>query len=173
MARHVLASSLFEGLLREGKALMGYLPLPDEADVEPILEEAVLRGLWVAVPRVEPGSPFMTARALSRGPEGWRVEKGPFGVRQPPPEAAAVPLEEIGVILVPAVAVDEEGYRLGYGKGYYDRFLQEALRLKPGPLLVAVAFQFQVVPELPRAPWDIPCHGLLTEEGLWPLPIPR
>lgn len=74
-----------------------------------------------------------------------------------------VPAGEVDFVLVPGVAFDEQGNRLGYGGGYYDRFFAE---LNPGVPLVAVTFETQVVPSVPVAPWDRRVDILVTEERI-------
>jgi 5-formyltetrahydrofolate cyclo-ligase len=89
---------------------------------------------------------------------GEPLETRKFGVREP--AEAAAPVEPF-LILVPALAVDLEGGRLGYGQGYYDRAL--SWRAKQGPVFACgVAYDDQVLPNVPRDPWDYPLNAILT-----------
>jgi 5-formyltetrahydrofolate cyclo-ligase len=67
------------------------------------------------------------------------------------------------VILVPALAFDRRGYRLGFGGGYYDRFLPT---LAHAPLLIGLAYRFQVLDRLPVDPWDCPVHLVTTPDQI-------
>jgi 5-formyltetrahydrofolate cyclo-ligase len=85
-----------------------------------------------------------------------------FGIGEPA-EVAPVPVEDLDVVVVPAVAVDRLGHRLGFGAGYYDRAL--AAR-GPGTLLVAAVFSVQVVDSITPEPWDVPVDVVVTEAGV-------
>lgn len=94
----------------------------------------------------------------------WRddcIKPGSFGI--PEPVKADVMFEDIDVFCVPALALDYDGYRLGYGGGYYDRLIKEKL---PHQLFVGVVFSVQLVEALPRKDWDAPVDVVLTEEHL-------
>jgi 5-formyltetrahydrofolate cyclo-ligase len=115
-----------------------------------------------------------------------QLRPGPFRIPEPPKEGVPpVPLEAIDVLLLPGVAFDPAGHRLGYGAGYYDRYLAplkteeagDALRLpaspettKRRPLLVGLAFSVQVLPALPAEPHDVRVDVLATETGLQRIP---
>lgn len=110
--------------------------------------------------------------ALTRTPPtGWLTihpwtaprETHPFGFSQPVGQAPEVPFDQIGVVVVPALAFDRSGVRLGRGAGYYDELFS---RLPPSVLRVGVTPAALVVERLPRAPHDAVMDLLITEDGL-------
>lgn len=115
--------------------------------------------------------------ALTRTPEHGREltvhpldserETHRWGFSQPVADAAIVPDDDIAVVLVPGLAFDRRGGRLGFGAGYYDRLLS---RLRPDTLLVAVSDGF-IVDEVPTEPHDVPMTHLATEAGVVALPL--
>lgn len=92
------------------------------------------------------------------------LRSGPFGIREPDPErvAEAEP-DALDLVLVPGLVFSERGGRIGYGGGYYDRFLP---RTRPDCLRVVVTPSALVVPALPADPWDAPLDLLVTERGV-------
>ena len=84
-----------------------------------------------------------------------------FGMREPHPACAAIPPKKIQLVLVPGLAFDRLGWRLGYGGGFYDRFLQDTAGISVG-----VTYQALVHPGLPHQEHDIPMQYLVTEGGL-------
>ncbi len=90
----------------------------------------------------------------------------PMGMPEPPPESEVVALDQIDLVLVPGVAFDQTGARLGFGGGSYDRVLN---RLKPGSVRMGVCYRFQVVESVPCSEHDVMMDQLVTEQGLLPL----
>lgn len=115
------------------------------------------RGARVAYPTIDPDSRVMTFRFVD-DLEGME-EKG-FGFREP--SAGAEEATALDVIVVPALQIDQEGHRIGYGAGYYDRALP---RYCPPAVSIAVAFDFQLIAEVPVTPGDVPVSVVITERG--------
>jgi len=134
----------------------GYAPIGGEISPLLAMEEARAVGAIVAFPGFsDPGKPF---RFLAGDPSAG----GPFGILQPRPTAPPV---EPDVILVPLIAVDGRGTRLGRGKGHYDRVLAP-LRRK-GARLIGVGWALQRIgDEIPRDPWDVPMDGFASPDGV-------
>ena len=92
------------------------------------------------------------------------LEIGPFGIAQPKPEfLRPVDPKVLEMAVVPGVAFGKNGHRLGHGKGYFDRFLRQ---LSPNCLKVGIAFDFQLLPELPNEVHDIPLDLIITDKEI-------
>ena len=145
-------TSLFAGVSVVG----GYCPLGSEISPLPAMEEARAVGAIVAFPRFHnPGKPF---RFIAGDP----LEPGPFGIMQP---ARRHPVVEPDLVLVPLIAIDGRGTRLGRGKGHYDRAL---VSLKKRDIrLIGIGWALQRLPDtIPADDWDIPLDGFASPEGL-------
>lgn len=142
-----------------GTAISGYWPLPEEADVRLLLSYLYSVGWFCMLPVVTaPNSP-LTFRHWA---PGEAMMEGRFGILEPDADA---PEDQPEVMLVPLLAFDSEGYRLGQGGGYYDRTLA-ARRGDGGEVLaVGVAFAGQQVDSIPRDAFDQRLDWVVTEAG--------
>ena len=131
-----------------------YLPLPDEVDVTPVTD-CVERGF--AVTRTP------TRGRLTLHPADAPRERHRYGFEQPVAGAPPVDPGDVGVVLVPGLAFDRRGGRLGRGGGYYDRFLPSLPR---DAALVGVVPEHLVVDAVPTDPHDVPMTHLVTERGV-------
>lgn len=143
-------------LLDKSRVLGGYCPLPSEISPLIAMEAAEKAGTIVAYPAFEDHqSPF---RFLAGDPS----ETGPWACYQPPLDSPEVFPD---LVLVPLVAIDAHGTRLGQGKGHYDRVLAK-LR-EHGALLIGVGWEVQMVDAtIPADPWDIPLDGFASPKRL-------
>lgn len=133
----------------------GFVAIRGEIPVAAALDAARARGARVVLPRVAAeGLRFLVAEADTP------LVRSRFGVPEPPEDAPEVAVEAIELWLVPGVAFDPTGARLGYGKGFYDRVLGR----RRGPAL-GVAWAEQVVERVPTDPWDQPVDAVLTDRG--------
>ncbi|MGJ3648868.1 5-formyltetrahydrofolate cyclo-ligase [Sphingomonas sp. GlSt437] len=146
-------------LLRDAKVVAGYVAMAGEADPAPLLTTAHAHGCTLALPHVTTRAEPM--RFLRWSP-GEALIPGPFGLRQP---AADQPELTPDLLLIPLVAFDARGHRLGHGAGYYDR----ALAALPRAARIGIAWSIQQVPQVPVDPWDVPLHAILTETD-WIIP---
>jgi 5-formyltetrahydrofolate cyclo-ligase len=132
-----------------------FAPLPEELDVWPLLTEALSAGKRVALPRFV--AETRTYEACPILDPQVDLQVGHFGIREPAGRCARLPSNRLDLILVPGIAFDLHGRRLGRGKGYYDQLLR-ALR----GTTCGVAFDQQIVDEIPIAPHDVPLDCILT-----------
>lgn len=127
-----------------------------EPDTLPLLRRLWAEGRRAALPVCLPGRQ-MEAR-LFCGED--RLIAGPYGIPQPDPGCPAIPREEVDAVLVPHLLCDREGYRLGHGGGYYDRWLAGC-----SGFTAAVCPEERLVDRLPRDGYDLPVHLVLTPTG--------
>lgn len=136
---------------RNAKSVYGYLPYNQEVRTVPMLEKALADGKRVAVPKVYGDTMrFIWLDDLSK------VEKSEMGIPEPV-EDGPVADDETALVLMPGVAFTENGDRMGYGGGYYDRFLAG----EPNHPTVALCYGFQMVETLPTEEFDIPVDVVL------------
>lgn len=143
-----VCNDLFDNeALVDASTVMAFYPLPDEVNILPLLDELVEIGVRVLLPEVVSDTE-MVLRPYS--PETTMLDGG-FGTKVSN-TTVFTDYEQIDTILVPGVAFDNEGHRLGRGKGYYDRFLAQ---IPESAVKVAVCFPFQIVEQVPAEEHDI------------------
>ena len=147
------------------RAILVTLPFRNEWDSRVLVRAALLSGKTVAAPRVDAATRMLELYAIA-DPEG-DVGLSRQGIPEPAPHCLPVARERIDFVVIPGVAFDANGNRLGYGGGYYDRLLP----LMPGATRVAGAFDLQIVPQVPVGPNDIRIEAVLTESR--ELSVPR
>jgi len=140
---------------RMAGSVLLYAPIDAELNVWPLLENRMKAGNIVALPQFDPGT--KTYRACQITDLAKDVAPGRYGIREPRKGCDLIPLNRLDFILVPGVAFDLHGHRLGRGEGYYDRLLATVRGMTCG-----VAFDEQIVPEVPVAPHDSDVNCILT-----------
>lgn len=133
-----------------------YWPIKDEPDLRPLMVEMQASGRSIALPLVETRAAPLVFRLWT--PE-TRMERGHWNIPVPPRDAPEVMPD---VVLAPLMGWDSEGYRLGYGGGYFDRTLAA---LSPRPLSIGVGLAAAKLPTIYPQPHDIPMDVILTERG--------
>jgi 5-formyltetrahydrofolate cyclo-ligase len=134
------------------------LSFRSEWDTVPLVRAALAAGKLVAAPRVDTPTRMLGLHALTDLARD--IAPGHQGIPEPLPHCLSVAPSSIDWVLVPGVAFDREGRRLGYGGGYYDRLLP---LLRPGLPRVAGAFDLQIVDRVPTGPHDITVQMIVTE----------
>ena len=141
------------------RQLLTYVSTPIEVDTLEIIRRALADGKKVAVPRCVPGTRDMEFYWIDGVEE---LESGAFGVLEPRPDAGRKVTDfSNGLCLVPALCYDWRGYRLGYGKGYYDRFLAGF-----GGHMIGICYSDCIQRKLPHGRFDRPVELLVTDRYL-------
>jgi 5-formyltetrahydrofolate cyclo-ligase len=146
--------------LMSADVILAYYPFRDELDILPFLEEAMRRGKEIWLPRTIPEKREMIP---CRYTGKQMLAQGAYGIWEPDPtKAEAADIDRLDAVLVPGVGFDRRGGRLGYGGGYYDRFLAG---LEHRPFLLGIGFAVQIVERVPMEPHDILLDGVVSEAG--------
>ncbi len=137
-----------------GSPLAVYLASPDEINIDPFIEYMLHMGVKVVAPRWN-GETYELAKL--KGLDEKNLRRGPMGIREPI-DADIVELKKVDTWIIPGLAFTRGGKRLGYGGGWYDRFLASAPK---GAVKIGVAYSFQIVDDLPSEPHDIPLTDIV------------
>jgi 5-formyltetrahydrofolate cyclo-ligase len=148
------------------KTAMFYIDVRSEVRTRQHLPPALASGKKIVVPWCNDNGELELFHLTSME----ELAVGMYRILEPKPELRALPErqvqpEDLDIVMVPGVAFDRSGARMGHGKGYYDKLLQHARRDAP---LVALAFECQLFPEIPVAPHDIFMDMIITEKALYP-----
>jgi 5-formyltetrahydrofolate cyclo-ligase len=155
-AAEAIAERPFPLKIRAGTIVSGFMPLKSEINPLPLLRKLEALGAWIALPAVAGrGQPLIMRRWTWGAPLG----AGVWGIREPKPEAEEV---DPDILLVPLLAFDRAGHRVGYGGGYYDLTIN-GLRGRKTVSAVGVAFAAQEVAKVPTTPRDARLDFVLTE----------
>jgi 5-formyltetrahydrofolate cyclo-ligase len=145
--------------LQSAHTILFYAPLPEELDIWPVLEELVAgrSGIRknVGLPYYDPETQIYTARLVQD--MATDVVTGRYNVREPAADCIPIPLNKFDLVLVPGLAFDLSGNRLGRGMGFYDRLLAETSGIKCG-----VAYDGQLLEAIPTEPHDARVNFILT-----------
>ncbi|MCS6902210.1 MAG: 5-formyltetrahydrofolate cyclo-ligase [Myxococcales bacterium] len=151
--RRIISSSLYQNA--HSLALFWPIEGRNEVDLRPLVDQARSDGKRVALPATVHDGAEIALRFLD---EGVSLDLGPLGFHEPPESAPLAP--RIDLLVVPALAIDASGHRIGYGRGYYDRLLA---RMETPYESLAVAFDFQMLAEVPTTPDDVPVRWIATD----------
>ncbi|MHB8780975.1 MAG: 5-formyltetrahydrofolate cyclo-ligase [Candidatus Geothermincolia bacterium] len=144
---------------RAARTIFFFISFRSEVSTEPMIRQALSEGKRICLPYTYPETRGMIASQITDFDDD--LEPGNYGILEPRADKVRdVPPRELDLIITPGVAFDETGGRLGYGGGYYDRFF--AARREDCPL-VALAFEMQLVKEVPRDGHDLPVDLIVTE----------
>lgn len=150
---HLQAASIFI----QARTILGYFSARQEPDLTPLFK---LPGKVWSLPRCQ-GSDLIWHAWSSEDP----LQAGAYGIQEPHPGLPTLAPEQVDLILVPAIACDWQGYRLGYGGGFYDRLLSHpAWQAKP---TIGIVFEAARLAALPVDPWDQRLGMVCTEAGLF------
>ena len=171
--RHAAETAMYEKLFslpawREAPVICGYVSVRGELNTDPILQRAAAEGKTVALPVTVTGADEgrMIFRALPNG-DFSRLTPARFGIPEPDEACPSLTGKALthALILIPALAFDEHGYRLGYGGGYYDRFLSFLREAEIPYTAVGLTYAVCRATALPREAHDIPVHIILDERS--------
>jgi 5-formyltetrahydrofolate cyclo-ligase len=158
-AAHAVAESLLKIIPATATIVAGYRCVHGELDISVAMEKLGARGHTLCLPAIEAADKPLHFRR-------WRIgevmEKGRYGVEVPP---SGAPVFKPNIVLVPLVAFDKNGHRLGYGAGYYDRTIQGLRELEKSVEVIGVAYSIQQVEHLPFDPHDAKLDIVVTEKN--------
>lgn len=136
-------------------ALFWPIEVRKEVDLRPFDASLRKRGVRIAYPAIDPETDVMTMRFVD---DLAGLEEQGYGFAEPPPDAPHA--AELDVVIVPAIAVDPTGHRIGYGAGYYDRTIP---KYAPPAVTIAVAYDWQLVAEVPATEHDVKLAWVVTD----------
>lgn len=145
---------------KEAENIFIFVSFDNEVDTHGIITKALEEGKKIYVPKI---------KSKDRGMEIFRIksmddlEEGYFGVLEPLDESEKITGDDLDLIVVPGIAFDREGHRLGYGGGFYDRFFQNLTKEIPK---IALGYNVQVAEEIVREKHDEKINGLITETDI-------
>lgn len=156
-SKKIRAALLEREEVKNARSIALFWPIEgrNEIDLRPLDSELRARNVKIAYPSIDPENGRMTFRFIAHPNE---MEERGYGFFEPTLDAEEA--TALDVIIVPALAVDPRGHRIGYGAGYYDRTVP---RFSPPGQLIAVAFDYQWIAEVPVTEGDFPVHRIITD----------
>lgn len=157
------SSSIKENILslpeyKNAKKIMAFLAMKGEYNLDGFIRQALLDGKEVYIPVCLPERQMEAGRLIDME----HFEKGPLGLRNLPAGYEVTSPESLDLVLIPGLAVSQEGIRLGMGAGYYDRYLARV----PFEKRVAALWDFQVIPDIPSEPFDQKIAKIVTDKSV-------
>jgi 5-formyltetrahydrofolate cyclo-ligase len=143
---------------KRSESIMFYVSKSYEVDTTSMIEEALKQGKRIIIPVTKPKEKKLIPSEIKCPCKD--LAKGAFGIREPKKACIRpVKLNDIGMVVVPGIAFDRQGNRIGHGQGYFDRFLRYLPEKTP---TIGLAFKLQLVRRINTRPWDIPVTQLIT-----------
>lgn len=148
--------------VKKAKTIMLYLDFNNEVQTDDLINKLISLRKIVASPITLKEEKKLIPTQITNLKEGIKI--GAYNIREPKPECSkAIDIKDLDVVIVPAVAYDTDCYRLGYGGGFYDRFLEN---LRPDAKTIGIAFDLQIFDEVPKEPHDAQLDFIITESKI-------
>jgi len=158
-AAETIAARKFPLAIGPGNIVSAFMPLKSEISPLPLMKKLAAAGARLALPVVAGRGKPLIMRSWEIGAP---LDRGQWGIREPKPDAAEV---DPDILLVPLLAFDRAGHRIGYGAGYYDMTIA-ALRARKSVVAIGLAFAAQEISEVPATPRDARLDLVLTEREI-------
>ena len=146
---------------RDLKKILVYQSIDNEPSIEQTTELAWQKDIEVYIPKVISKEKII----INRLRKNSSYSKNKFGIKESN-DLGTVELDEIGLAVLPLVGIDINGFRLGYGGGYYDRFFNQGSELSRKPFIIGVGYAFQVLEVSFAEDHDLKCDSVITEKGV-------
>ena len=160
LSRRII-NSVASWIQNEGfDAVMLYLSMKSEVETFGLLDILLHREKTVCAPVADTHQLELTPRQIRD--VKTELVRHRYGLLEPNAACPIFPISQLQLIIVPGIAFDSNGYRLGYGKGFYDRFLAKC----PEVVRIGLAYHTQIVEDTYPQTWDIPVHYIFTEKGI-------
>lgn len=148
--------------IKKAKNIMLYLDFNNEVKTDELIVKLISLGKTVSSPITIKEEKKLIPSQIIDLKDGVKI--GAYGIREPKPECSPeVEVKDIDVVIVPAVAYDKDCYRLGYGGGFYDRFIE---RLREDAITVGIAFDLQIFDSVPKEDHDAQLDYIITESQI-------
>ncbi len=152
----IAAAVMAHPLYMSASTVMLYMAMPHEISVDLLVDDSISAGKKVGLPRVNRQTKRLHVHHFAKDDQ---LIAGVFGIREPDAGSPEMRLSEFDLLIMPGLAFGENGERIGYGGGYYDRLIHHQ---ESRPFLLAVAYDWQVYPKLPVTPEDQRIDGVVT-----------
>ena len=161
-SHRIMDQILSSRFYQEAKSLMVYIDFKNEVETGHLIKQALEDRKRVSVPITDMKAKKLTPSRLLAYPDD--LAPGTWGILEPKPGCLRlIEPEELDLIVVPGIAFDPKGYRIGYGGGFYDRFLPQT---RTGSIFISPAYELQVVEQVLPESNDVPVHALFTEDRM-------
>ena len=148
--------------IKKAKTIMLYLDFNNEVKTDNLINKLIFLNKIVASPITLKEEKKLVPTQITNLKDGIQI--GAYNIREPKPNiSSTIDIKDIDVVIVPAVAYDTDCYRLGYGGGFYDRFLEN---LKPDAKTIGIAFNLQIFDKIPKEPHDAQLDFVITESKI-------
>ena len=148
--------------IKNAKNIMLYLDFNNEVSTDSLIKKLLNLGKIVSSPITLKEERKLIPSQITDLKNG--IQYGAYNIREPKPECSpAINIKDLDVVIVPAVAYDKNCYRLGYGGGFYDRFLEN---LRKDAVTIGIAFDLQIFDEVPKEPHDAQLDYIVTESRI-------
>lgn len=162
-ARAITTHLLNDPAINAADTILAYAAFAPELSLDPFIDAALGAGKQICIPRIDWATKSMTPVAVTNLADDLQI--GRYAIRVPRSGLGSVPHAHLGAVLLPALAYDRAGHRLGRGAGFYDRFISALHEAGHRPTLIGVCYHAQIVGSVPTEPHDHRVDRVITELG--------
>lgn len=161
----IIKDELFDfEYFKKSNIIMFYVSFRSEVKTDFIIKESLKLGKKVVLPQADPKNKKLNIFQVTNFEED--LKEGIWGILEPKDACKKIDIKNIDLVIVPAVAYDMRGYRVGYGGGYYDKFLSEFYNSNKNGKTIGLAYELQIIDKIPADEFDQKVNFIVTEERI-------